>query len=51
MEDLKERVKVVEQGRITIPKSIRDELKIPDGAILQVYSLGKDKIVLEILVR
>jgi len=51
MESLRERVKVIDNGRITIPKSIRDELNIPDGAVLEVYPIGKDKLVLEILVR
>ena len=47
----RERVKVVDNGRITIPKSIRDELNIPDGAILEVSAVGKDKLVVEVLVR
>jgi|YelNatPaOPRAMG01_1025707.scaffolds.fasta_scaffold00613_44 AbrB family looped-hinge helix DNA binding protein len=47
---LRERVKVIDNGRITIPKAIRDKLDIRDGAILEVYTV-KDKIVLEVLVR
>jgi AbrB family looped-hinge helix DNA binding protein len=49
-ETLRERVKVIDNGRITIPKAIRDKLGIKDGAILEVYSF-KNKVVLEVLLK
>ncbi len=50
MEELRERVEVLDQGRITIPKSIRDKLGIRRGSILEVYLKGK-AIIMEVLVK
>ena len=49
-ETFRERVKVIDNGRITIPKAIRDKLGIKDGTILEVYTIGH-KVVLEVLLR
>jgi AbrB family looped-hinge helix DNA binding protein len=49
-EPLRERVKVLELGRITIPKGIREKLGIQDGSILEVYTV-KGKVVLEVLAK
>ena len=49
-DQLRERVEVIERGRITIPKKIREKLGIKEGTILEVY-LFKDKIILDVLVR
>jgi AbrB family looped-hinge helix DNA binding protein len=50
MEELKERVEVLDQGRITIPKNIREKLGIRAGSILEVYIKGK-AIIMEVLVK
>jgi AbrB family looped-hinge helix DNA binding protein len=47
---LRDRVKVVDNGRITIPKAIRDKLGIKDGTILEVYTIGQ-KVILDVLVK
>jgi AbrB family looped-hinge helix DNA binding protein len=49
-ETLRERVKVIDNGRITIPKAIRDKLGIKDGTILEVYII-KNKVILDVLVK
>jgi AbrB family looped-hinge helix DNA binding protein len=49
-ETLRERVKVIKNGRITIPKAIRDKLGIKDGTILEVYTVG-NKAVMDVLVK
>jgi AbrB family looped-hinge helix DNA binding protein len=51
MSELKERVVVVDKGRITIPKRIRDLLKIKDGSVLEMYPLEDNKVVMEVLIR
>jgi len=45
-----ERVQMLTEGRVTIPKKIREELGIKDGSILEAYLDGK-KIILEVLVK
>lgn len=51
MSELRERIKVGVDGRISIPKHIRQKLGIREGStILELYTI-KDKIVLEILVK
>jgi AbrB family looped-hinge helix DNA binding protein len=50
MEELRERVEVLDQGRITIPKNIRDKLGIRPGSILEVYIKGK-AIIMEVLIK
>jgi AbrB family looped-hinge helix DNA binding protein len=48
--ELRERVKVYEDGRITIPKSIRKRLEISQGSYLQVETY-KGKILISVLVK
>jgi AbrB family looped-hinge helix DNA binding protein len=50
VEELRERVEVLDQGRITIPKNIREKLGIRTGSILEVYIRGK-AIIMELLVK
>jgi AbrB family looped-hinge helix DNA binding protein len=50
MEELRERVEVLDQGRVTIPKNIRDRLGIKTGSILEVYIKGK-AIIMEVLLK
>lgn len=47
-ESLRGRVDVLDMGRITIPKAIREKLGIKKDSILEVYLL-KNKIVMEVL--
>jgi len=47
--ELRERTFVIADGRITIPKRIRDRLGLKDGSIVEVYLVG-NKIVVEVLV-
>ncbi|MEM0111359.1 MAG: AbrB/MazE/SpoVT family DNA-binding domain-containing protein [Candidatus Parvarchaeota archaeon] len=51
MSELKDRVLVIDNGRITIPKKLREYLKIKDGSVLEIYAEGNNKLVLEVLVR
>lgn len=44
------RIRVIGDGRITIPKSFRTKLGIDEGSLLETYMV-KDKIVLEVLVQ
>jgi AbrB family looped-hinge helix DNA binding protein len=51
MSELKERVEVVQNGRITIPKRLREKLGIKDGSILEAYVTEKGKLVIEVLLK
>jgi len=44
-------VTVRQNGRIVIPKKIRAKLGIKNGSILQVEDVGKDKILITILIK
>ena len=46
----RQRITVIGDGRITIPKGVRDELEIKRGSILEGY-VYKGKFVLEVLLR
>ncbi|MEM1551600.1 MAG: AbrB/MazE/SpoVT family DNA-binding domain-containing protein [Candidatus Bathyarchaeia archaeon] len=53
-ESIRERVRVLKLGRVTIPKTIREKLNLREGSILEVYLLpskNKPKIVMELLAR
>jgi AbrB family looped-hinge helix DNA binding protein len=50
-EFLRVRVKVEDKCRVTIPKDIRDLLKIKDGSVLEMYPLEDNKVVMEVLIR
>ena len=45
----RERIKMLADGRITIPKRFREELGVKEGSILEA-SLYKGKLLLEVLV-
>lgn len=49
MSELKARVRVISHGRITIPKRLREHLKIKEGTILEAYA-QEGKLILEVLI-
>jgi len=52
LSELRERVRVGIDGRVAIPKAIRQKLGIKEGStILEVYTIKENKIVMEVLVK
>jgi len=51
MEELRERAELSTQGRIVIPKPIREKLEIKKGSILQFTLTAKNKIIMEVLTK
>jgi AbrB family looped-hinge helix DNA binding protein len=52
MSELRERVRVGVDGRVSIPKPIRQKLGIKEGStILEVYPIKENKIVMEVLAK
>ena len=51
MSEMKSRVKVSPEGRITIPKPVRKQLGLKTGSILELWTIKDKRIVLDILAR
>lgn len=49
--ELRERTFIIAQGRITIPKGIREKLGLKEGSVVEVYLAGKNKIIVEVLAK
>ena len=46
----RERVKMIKDGRITIPKRFREQLEVKEGSVFEVSLYGR-KLLLEVLIK
>lgn len=49
--DLKKRVILKSEGRLTIPKEIREKLELTEDSVLEMEIYGTDKILITVLRR